>query len=291
MISSKIDNLAIIIVTYNRYASLKNIVERIYEFGWNFEAFIIVDNCSTDSTESFVKELAVKDRRILPLMLKQNIGHGAAISKGIEVLPASTSTVLLLEDDSYPASNLLTELWHAMEKADLGLVSSGGYRVKLGKRLPVNPSELLSLVDFALLDGALIKRGVIDKVGGPVSNWFMMFDDYEYCYRIRMAGFKIGVLQSGHHDILHLGGGEKFSNATLWRGYYQARNHTFFLKMHFNAFNLFDFLILQTKRLVGCLGAPDWRIRLWFRVLGVWHGIKGKEGKVLDPVTLKFGVK
>jgi len=75
----------------------------------------------------------------------------------------------------------------------------------------------------------------------------------------------------------------------LWRGYYSARNHLLILKQYFSFPNLLSYIIFQSKYLiVAAVLAPDRFKRVKFRLLGIWHGIRGMGGRTLDPGTLKF---
>ena len=224
--------------------------------------------------------------------LTENIGHGAALSKGLQYLHGKNNKArftIFLEDDSIPKQTLFQTLLDKINQSSFDLISSAGKIVKIGKRIDVKPTESEILkADFCLFDGAIIKNEVFLKVGYPVENWFMMFDDFEYCYRIRKHQFKIGIIKNDFHQIMHHGAGEKFSRTSLWRGYYQTRNHVLFLKMHFTFNNLIDFIILNTKRTIASLLPSDRFLRFTLRIKGLIHGIINKRGKTLDPVTMKF---
>ncbi|HUP11731.1 MAG TPA: hypothetical protein VM187_05955, partial [Niastella sp.] len=105
-------------------------------------------------------------------------------------------------------------------------------------------------------------------------------------------GFRIGVLKNGADDRQLLGGGGQFTKATLWRGYYSARNHTFIIKKHFSYLELVGYVFHQAKLLfTAAILAPDRFRRVKFRLLGIWHGIKGIGGRTLDPATLEFATQ
>jgi hypothetical protein len=40
--------------------------------------------------------------------------------------------------------------------------------------------------------------------------------------------------------------------------------------------------------MAAAIYAPDRFKRVKFRLLGIWHGIKGVSGRTLDPGTLEF---
>lgn len=281
----------IILVTYNRSETLQKIIGSVRNYRWSYNSFLIVNNNSTDGSGIFLNSL---DDSFNVLNLSENVGHGAALAKGLQYLNNKnpyTHYTIFLEDDSIPEENLYYRLLDNIANSDFDLISSSGKIVKLGKRIEVFPNDKeIMKADFCLFDGAVIKNKVFDKIGYPVEDWFMMFDDFEYCYRIRKNNFKIGIIKNDFHQIMHHGAGDKFSKTSLWRGYYQTRNHIFFLRMHFTLFNLFDFLILNSKRTIATLMAPDRSKRFTLRIIGLYHGIINKKGKTLDPATIKFRI-
>ena len=288
--SDKNSFVSLVLVTYNRLESLKNVINALKNYNWQYDQFVIIDNNSDDGTADYLKGVS-DDLKAIVLFNNENVGHGAALANGFEYLlkKSKSQHYVLLEDDSIPNEKMIDKLVDSIEKSNFDVISTYGMNVSLGKRIGLSPKmgEILQ-ADFCLFDGAIIKSKVIQSIGVPEKNWFMMFDDYEYCYRIRKNNFRIGVIINDFHEILHLGGGEKYSKSSLWRGYYQSRNHTFFLKKHFSLFNFLDYLILQLKRTYGALPAPDRWTRVKFRLIGVYHGIIQKKGKTLQPKTLRF---
>lgn len=278
----------IILVTYNRLETLRKIISNVKTYNWKYNIFLVVDNNSTDGTKEWLASIT----DIEVLSMSENVGHGAALAKGLKYIDhkkLNSTHTIFLEDDSVPESELIHYLYDAILHSEFDLVSSSGKLVTLGKRIEILPQQdKIAAADFCLFDGAIIKNDVFQKIGYPVENWFMMFDDFEYCYRIKKAGFSIGIVKNHFHQILHFGAGEKFSHSSLWRGYYQTRNHLFFLKKHFNLFNFFDFLILNSKRTIAALIPKDRSIRFKFRIFGLLHGLINKSGKTLDPKTLTF---
>jgi GT2 family glycosyltransferase len=97
----------------------------------------------------------------------------------------------------------------------------------MGKKIVVDPAIRLQPADYVMIDGAIVKANAVRAIG-PVSDmFFMMCEDQEYCMRLKKHGYTIGVLKNGADNRLFMGGGGRFTNSTLWRGYYSARNHLF----------------------------------------------------------------
>jgi rhamnopyranosyl-N-acetylglucosaminyl-diphospho-decaprenol beta-1,3/1,4-galactofuranosyltransferase len=64
------------------------------------------------------------------------------------------------------------------------------------------------------------------------------------------------------------------------------------LKQYFSLKRLLEYTFLQSKLLIGAaVFAPDRFQRVKLRMTGIWHGIRGVEGKTLDPKSLTFESK
>lgn len=283
-------SVAMIMVTFSREHLLRKVLSLIQSFSWTYSRFVIINNASEDGTSEVLEEF--REGLNLEIMtLPENIGHGAGLAQGLRRLKESgegPDYVVFLEDDSFPQSGYLDFLRQAIQKHSFSLISSGGYLVQLGKRINLLPEkDQVINADFGLFDGAIAKFGDLMQVGYPVEDWFMMVDDFEYCYRIRKAGFTIGVMHNPYVEILHegWGGGESYSH--LWRTYYQSRNFILFVRKHFSWFNFLDALILNSKRLVGGLVSKNGGQKTKLRLLGYRAGFLGKTGKSLDLKTLK----
>lgn len=251
---------------------------------------MIVNNASEDGTLAVLEEF--RDSLDLEIIsLPENIGHGAALAKGLRRLNESGERpdyVVFLEDDSFPQSGYLDFLRQTIKNHSFSFISSGGYLVRLGKRINLSPKEGKILeADFGLFDGAIAKFENLMQIGYPVEDWFMMFDDFEYCYRIRKAGFRIGVMQNPYVEILHEGWGGGESHSHLWRTYYQSRNFILFVRKHLTWFSFLDALILNLKRLLGGLFVKNGLQLTKLRLKGYHAGLLGKTGKSLDLKTLR----
>ena len=287
---SDLPSRALLLVTFNRADLLNQVLDQIKAFQWDYSQFVVVNNASTDQTRAILDKYE-KELNLKVLHLENNIGHGAGLAIGLDLLSLQLPNpdyVVFLEDDSIPEWKYLYELVERIHQSEFCMVSSEGYQVRLGKRIALKPNggEIV-YADFALFDGAIARLKDLKSVGFPVPDWFMMFDDFEYCYRIRKAGFRIGVFSNPYIKILHEGWGGGTSHSSLWRSYYQSRNFVHFVRLHFTLFNLVDFLILQSKRLIGGLFIKNGLRSTKYKFLGLKAGLVGKKGKSLDIITLK----
>jgi GT2 family glycosyltransferase len=282
-------NVCAVMVTYNRLDTLKTALAHILNQIVKPAAIIIVDNNSTDGTQAYLA--SVTDEAVKPVFLKGNEGPAGGIHAGMKygLQLQSFDYFWILDDDTFYAPNALSELVDTIEGSGFDMLGLHGANIRLGKKILVDPDIRLQPADYVMIDGAIIKNEAIQKVGPVNQIFFMMCEDEEYCMRLKKHGYKIGVLKNGADERLFLGGGGRFTRSTLWRGYYSARNHLLILKQYFSLLNLLSYISIQLRFLiVAALLAPDRFKRVKFRLLGIWHGIRGKGGRTLDPGTLEF---
>jgi GT2 family glycosyltransferase len=283
-------NVCAILVTYNRLDTLKQALDHVLAQELKPATIIVVDNKSTDGTIEYLQTVDGSNN-IHCIYMESNTGSAgaiaAAMNHGLKVKECQYFWVL--DDDTLYAPHALSELVENIEQSKFSMIGLHGAHLRMGKKIPVRADIKLQQVDYAMIDGALIKADVVRNVGPVCEEFFMMCDDHEYSVRIRRKGYTIGVLKNGADNRLYLGGGGQFTRATLWRGYYSARNHMFIVKKHFSVGNLIGYCYMQTKLLISAaVLAPDRFQRVKFRLMGIWHGITGVGGRTLDPGTLKF---
>jgi rhamnopyranosyl-N-acetylglucosaminyl-diphospho-decaprenol beta-1,3/1,4-galactofuranosyltransferase len=278
-----------VMVTYNRLETLKTALNHILNQTVKPAAIIIVDNNSTDGTREYLA--SVEDKAVKVVLLSKNEGPAGGICAGMKygLQLQAFDYFWILDDDTFYAPNALSELVDTIGDTGFAMLGLHGANIRFGKKVVVDPAKRLQPADYVMIDGAIIKTEAIQKIG-PVSQYFfMMCEDEEYCMRLKKHGYTIGVLKNGADDRQFLGGGGRFTNSTLWRGYYSARNHLFILKQYFSIIELLSYISIQLRFLVAAaLLAPDRFKRVKLRLLGIWHGIKGVDGKTLDPATLEF---
>ncbi len=294
--------LCLIIVTYNRVHTLVNTMANVNLQSVKADYILVVNNGSRVDTKSFLDGFT--SFQIWPVHLPVNLGYGYGLSMGMKWALANFTGInyfLLMDDDSHPKSGYFKLLLEARQIInEPGMLGSVGFVDYLWKgpvpisKDPQKKSRLISndpliyKVDHVLVDGTLVDRVVVEKVGTPREDVFMMCEDLEYSKRIKRAGYAISALHSGEAvERLHLGGGDRFSFSTRWRGYYHARNHLMILKKYFTLKMLLMYTIRQTKYLLAGLLAPDRMDRVRLRLLGIYHGLIGKMGKIIDPESYK----
>lgn len=280
-----------VIVTYNRLEVFKKSLMGMVEQTYQPAVVVAVNNNSSDGTKEYLE--AFENHPIVrPMHLKENIGYPGGIEQGMIYgrTLGDFDYYLIMDDDTYHESDTLGKLVENLERSEFGIMGLNGMNIKLGTKRAIVSSDPVTECDYVLIDGALVTKEVVEKVGMPNEKLFLMAEDWEYCLRIRKHGFKVGSLNNTSVDRLYLGGqGGGYSRSTLWRGYYQSRNHFLIMHQYFSFSHLYGHVLRQIKFMFSALiYAPDRFKRIRFRLMGMWHGIINKGGKTLDPDTLKF---
>lgn len=293
MDKSKKAEVAAIVVTFNRNDLLHRLIESLNGQTHPVSQIIIVDNANNHDTASMVKDFP----RVYYLPMADNLGPAGGFAEGIKAgYETGAQWMWLFNDDAIPkASALETCLRTASmngQRHRLGAVvplTGSQARVEYGSLWRGNPKPIVRQpssepweVDLAIFNGFLLNAEAVQVVGYPKSVYFMQFEEYEYCLRMKRAGFKILVEPAAWVD--HFFAGSTNSSAP-WRGYYQTRNHLAMALDHRSLGEILGWSARQVKFGAATLLYADLkRERFRLRLLGAWHGIRGTIGKTIDPV-------
>lgn len=179
----------VIIPTYNGLPYLKETINSVLSQSYdNFELYII-DDGSTDKTESFVK--SIRDKRV-SYKKKKNGGQAEARNLGIKISSSPYVTFLDSDDVWYP-NKLKKQLSILEEFPDYGM-TYGWHKLinEKGKRIgKITYSKSGDLFHYLLggnrISGSasmvMIRRSVLDKVG-LFREDFLIGEDWEMWLRI-----------------------------------------------------------------------------------------------------------
>ena len=220
-------DLSILIVNYNTAALLRQCLRSIYKAGISFPfEVIVVDNASTDGSPQTVRDEFPQVRLIEN---EENVGFSVANNAAMDC--AYGRYVLLLNSDTIVVPGTLATMVEYLEtNRDVGiagcrLMRPGG-EMDLACRRSF-PTPIVSLCRFLRLNrlfpkhklfgrynltyldeegtydvdsivGAfmLVRRSVIEEVGGLDEDYFMYGEDIDWCYRIQKAGHRVAYVGS-----------------------------------------------------------------------------------------------
>jgi len=221
-------DVSIIFVNYNTVALLIDAIDSVLNKtqGISFE-IIVVDNASSDNSQQLLTEKFNKKIQYIPL--PENIGFGRANNEGMKI--AQGRNVFLLNPDTILENNAIKLLSDYLDANPEVGVAGGNLYNEDGSPQPsfsfIYPSigfELSNLFHVLFLynretfnhtvepmfvkrivgAAMMIRKTVIDKVGGFDPDFFMYAEEDEWCHRISKAGYKIVNIPEPH--ITHLDG-------------------------------------------------------------------------------------
>lgn len=246
-----------VIVTYNRKELLIRNVDSILK-QTTLADVLIYDNCSSDGTETLIREQNY-DPRVIYIRANENTGGAGGFSHGIEeAYGRGYAYIWLMDDDGYSLNeNTLGILVRHMEKFPQR-------KMMLNSLVLCNPSEQggddtlsftlfgerkISAIPEKIVDGeirgeissfnsTLFSRKLVEEVGTVKAEFFIYGDDTEYLKRAQLAGYElITVVESRYyHPDSGMGYRRIFGKIvamreqTLRNTYYYVRNYMYIIR-------------------------------------------------------------
>ncbi|MEM4603657.1 MAG: glycosyltransferase family 2 protein [Nitrososphaerota archaeon] len=284
--------VSVIVLTFNSVSKLGGFFNRVLTGLSNIKYdnvdIVFVDNNSQDNTVDYLKQYIQRigfTDNVKILRLGKNYGWAGGNNRGA-LMCKDSDYLMFLNDDAVLEPGALNELVNSLETDtsigaaqplivnldgtyicgfDLGL---GGFACPKIYNSTDGHQEIMEV--FFTMGSALITRtNLFFKLGMFDEDYFYWYDDVDYCWRVRLAGFKVACIPSAvvHH----------YGSATLGKDnpklyYYWVRNNLWTCTKNYDWRNL----ILTTpirvgEMLIGGLGHN----LLLKNALGAKSAIKG----------------
>lgn len=268
-------DISIIIVNWNTKDLLKACLKSVEATvkGFSFE-IIVVDNASNDDSVSMLKENFPEARLIENY---RNLGFGAANNKAFKVMNGRYA--LLLNSDTVLTENAVSELFACLESRPDTAMACGQLLNADGSRqnsIAAFPSLLTLATNTSLLEylfprrfpskryrhsgpvevdsgiGAclLVSKKAIDAVGLFDERYFFFFEETDWAYQMRQAGWKI--LHVPTALIYHLQGQSIGRNLGSRIEFYRSR-YQFFRKWRSQSYYLAVCAVVMARLVVDWL--------------------------------------
>lgn len=203
----------IIILNWNGWSDTLECLKSLNGVDYpNFE-IILIDNGSKE------KPPVIGDRQFSNLKINQifnetNLGFSGGNNQGIKIaLEKVADYVLLLNNDTIVANDFLDKLVNQIEKdKKIGIIGPqmlfyeapkliwfGGGKLNWLKnrgthkdyKMPIQTKEFVRKVDYITGCCLLVRREVIEKIGLMSEDYFLYYEDADWCLRAKKAGYKI----------------------------------------------------------------------------------------------------
>lgn len=228
-------DLTVVVVSYNVRPFLDHCLQSVYRAAGDLSLqVIVVDNASQDGSADMT---ARRYPGALLIRNRENLGFGRANNQAF--VQAAGEAVLILNPDAFVQEDTLRVLLNRLRQSPyLGavgpmiLLPDGRFEPRsmrgfptpwpaftyfsgLAALFPASPRfsrYLLTYLDptreheVDALTGCcmMVRRGLLEKLGGFDSDYFMYGEDLDLCWRIHKAGYRI--LYSPEARILHFKG-------------------------------------------------------------------------------------
>ncbi|KND60689.1 dTDP-rhamnosyl transferase RfbF [Candidatus Burkholderia verschuerenii] len=290
----------VVVVFYHPDEACIKRTERLSAFG----ACVVIDNTEGDTSRT----AAALSSNVLYWPNGANLGIATALNQGVSILiDAGCEFILLFDQDSDPSAELLEGLPRLLEDESrrgkrVAVVGPAYIDERLGgvtrfvrfafpalERVPAVGGGLIE-ADFLITSGSCINAAAWADIGPMDDELFIDFVDLEWCVRARARDYS--VLGAPAFRLSHTLGGEPIrifgrvypSHGPL-RHYYLFRNATNLILRGYMPWRWkWTELVAMPVRLViyGVWLRP--RVRhVWMSLLGIWHGLTGRMGKLQQP--------
>jgi hypothetical protein len=231
-------DLSIILVNWNGAALLPRCLQSLVRATQGIRSeLILVDNGSTDRSLEIARGICPAAAAI---ELDRNTGYAAGNNAGLR-RSRGRYLLLLNTDTEMPAVTLRAMLDVMCRDERLGILGCRQHD-RLGDELlsrheafdgPLAPSFRASTAsDAAWVSGAclLARREMYQQIGGLDEAFPLYYEDVDWCYRARLAGWKVEWL--GEVSITHDAGGSSGGIGRTARRKLQLRSESLFYAKH-----------------------------------------------------------
>lgn len=200
--------VSVVLVNYNApMEMLEQCIESLYQQTIANLEIIVVDNGSLRDVSG---EL-IKKYQVIPVLLGKNYGFSYAVNRGVE--QATGKYVLISNFDVQYAPEAVEEMIKVIEE-NWDIAGVAPKTLLMGQTLPyidnignlINPAFQAFNMGIGQLDlgqydrseavfgvclaAALIRRHAFKVIGPLDENYFMYYEDIDWCYRANLCGFK-----------------------------------------------------------------------------------------------------
>lgn len=283
-------DVCVVIRTWNRKEELRKTLERLREMDPDLE-IIVVDNGSTDGTALMLTE---EYSNIRLIRLSCNIGVEAT---NIGAGETKADYIFLLDDDAHPRPDCILEaVKRFKENPNMGILafntidSPTGFcpqeRLKPGKTDLGQKAGIKAKIFRGC--GVMLKREVIEKVGGYPKEFFWCGEESDLAMRVLYAGYEIRYFP----ELIVIHRVSSLNRSLSKKTYFETRNLIWLYWKYSPVF----MAMLKSLYSAIALGIRAIKNGVWgYYLRGLQDAVKGlpaifKERKVVYTQTLKFAL-
>ena len=238
-----------VVVIFNRLKLLQRVIASLQKQSVHIHDIIIVNNGSTDGTKEWLDK-----QNKLHIIHQENVGGSGGFYRGIqEASKTECDWIWCMDDDVFPSEHCLENLLiYASKDNKIGIACP--HRLMSGKTFTgeaktlnlsnpfkdmhdnglmpedVEANETVDIVGMAF-EGPLIKKEVVEKIGLPNKELFILYDDTDYSYRTILEGYRVIVVRDALMDKYDFQSQSSYREDKIknkWKLAYHVRNTAYF---------------------------------------------------------------
>lgn len=244
----KYPKVYIITLNWNKKEDTIECVESLKKLAYPNYKIVVVDNGSTDGSAKAIK---ARFPEVFLIENKKNLGYALGFNRGMKFAYKNAADYfLILNNDTVIDPKALIELVKTAEThSAIGFVSGKAYYYNdplklqtvgkkshpiylVGKHIGLgeyDKGQYDEIREYDFIDDVflLVKKEVYEKVGGYDENFFLHWEETDWCARVRRAGFKI--FYNPKAKIWHKGLLTTSDGITSFAFFYVTRNQIPFM--------------------------------------------------------------
>lgn len=165
----------LILVSHNSTTDLERFLPSIKEHTEDYN-LIIIENGDALATGKFYGDFGAK------VFFSKNNGYGAACNVGAK--EGSADIIVFLNSDLLASENWLVDLLKPFEDPAVAVTGARLFNER-GQEYPTPKADMAIGCCFA------VRRKVFEELGGFDENFFLFFEEKDFCFRAKKAGYKI----------------------------------------------------------------------------------------------------
>ena len=295
-------SVAAVVVTFNRKDLLLECLDALLNQSRKINRVFLIDNASSDGTQQLLKEKGYLDNLNIDYQLMpENLGGAGGFYQGVKsAYEAEYDWIWVMDDDAEPEPESLEKMQpyfldedtvatcplitDSERVLDVPSHHRGWFTPFDGETVvrPITTSEignkLTVSIDHCSFVGLCFRASSIKAIGLPKSEFFIHYDDFEFCTRLVRVGKIILVTNSfiKHKEAAKIGlentkklfgrSSTRINYDKLWIRYFGYRNRTWMIWHNKIPSDFGSLLINHLRLILGIVIYDDnkyKRIRFW----------------------------
>lgn len=247
------DSIYVIILNYNGYEDTLECVKSVEKSDYPNVKIVVIDNASQNDSYNVLRKSL--NPNVVLMKTEKNIGYAGGNNIGIKyAMDDGADYICVLNNDTIVKEDIFTKCLEELKRdVDISFISpvvlefnqdivqstGGDINIKTGNVTLNNNgarlNELASKLECDYIGGAcmMFRTEIIDQIGMIPENYFLFFEETEWCYKAKKMGMKNVCITTTY--LRHKGSASINAIHGL-HGYLMERNRVVFVRRNSKSF-------------------------------------------------------